>query len=737
MFPRLPLLKCIGKSLVKHVGIAVGFGFLGDVILDVGEDVWKYWEQQVSARERQAELEALAQAAGQECRAQVAEVVREVAAGLPAQAQQAMEAYLLQIPAMLRRSLRRPADPSGRTVPPSLAPRNAEEFASLLSPRLPRFHPGDRPLPGVDWELVELLGVGGFGEVWKARNRHFDSLPPAALKFCLDPAARDRLLRHEAAVLNQVMSQGVHPGIVRLQHTYLDADPPCLQYEYVEGGDLAGLIREWHAQPGGPSPERVMREVLRLAEIVGFAHRLRPPVVHRDLKPANILVARAVDGEVTLKVADFGIGGLAAEQALGEQSRRAGAANLASTAVRGSFTPLYASPQQVQGGLPDTRDDVHALGVIWYQMLTGDLRSGAPAGLQWPKRLLERGMTQGQVDLLATCFEMRAEDRPADAAVLADRLHALVPAEVGRASSREIHCLRGHHGPVHAVALSCDGRLALSGGDDHTVRLWDVTAGEEVRCLTGHTGAVYTVAFSPDGRHALTGSDDRTLRLWEVGSARELACWRGHGAAITGLAFSSDGRRALSGSGALDGEGDPADCSLRLWDVPTGRELRRIGEHSAPVLAVSFCPDGVRAVTGGWDHRMRLWHVDSGRLLREYPRQEGPVWSVAASSDGRHAVSGSTDAAVRLWELSSGRELRRFEGHGDWVLSVALSADNTRVLSGCGDGKLRLWDAGTADNLCTWQGHGGSVRSVAFGAEGRHILSGGQDGMVRLWTVPP
>jgi eukaryotic-like serine/threonine-protein kinase len=80
---------------------------------------------------------------------------------------------------------------------------------------------------------------GGFGEVWKARHAHFDSFDPVALKFCTDPVARQRLLRHEAKVLDRVMRQGRHPGIVRLEATYLSADPPCLQYEYVKGATWA------------------------------------------------------------------------------------------------------------------------------------------------------------------------------------------------------------------------------------------------------------------------------------------------------------------------------------------------------------------------------------------------------------------------------------------------------------------------------------------------------------------
>ena len=290
----------------------------------------------------------------------------------------------------------------------------------LLPPALPRFKPGNRP-PGIgDWQLVELLGVGGFGEVWKAINPRFDGMPPVALKFCLDPKAQERLLTHEAAILNQVMRHGKHDGIVPLLHTYLSADPPCLAYEYIDGGDLAGLIQ---ARRGGFPPQQAARVVQRLAEIVGFAHRLSPPVVHRDLKPANILMKSRTQGKLVFRITDFGIGGLAVQQAVSQSRRGTTSGEFLTAAWRGAYTPLYASPEQMRGaGRPDPRDDVYSLGVIWYQLLTGDLTKGRPGGEAWRKRLAERGMTPGLLALLASTCEDEQVDRPANGAELAEKL---------------------------------------------------------------------------------------------------------------------------------------------------------------------------------------------------------------------------------------------------------------------------------------------------------------------------
>lgn len=430
-----PLLSGIGKIVLNCVGV----GQISEVLVEVAGAVLNEWSGRHEANERQAELERLARATADEVRAQVAEIVAELAHDRTPGEQARLTGYLTQVPAMVRRTLRRPSDPSGSTILPQLMPQQADDLLALLPPAWPRFESGASP-PGLSNRvLLELLGMGGFGEVWKASNPQVSGLKPVALKFALHASDREALLHHEAAVLARVQEQDDIPGVVRLLDTYLHLDTPGLEYEYVAGGDFTALVREERAQlpvsqheqadgiglATGPllPPARVADWIRELTRTVAHFHHLQPAIVHRDLKPANILVQPLANGGRRLKIADFGIGGIVAARVLAQTRQAPRSAQL--TLLRGAYSPLYASPEQERGLPADPRDDVHALGVLWFQLLQGDWTRGAPRGQGWAQRLRQRGMEPAIITLLASCFEDDPADRPRDAGSLLDALDRL------------------------------------------------------------------------------------------------------------------------------------------------------------------------------------------------------------------------------------------------------------------------------------------------------------------------
>jgi DNA-directed RNA polymerase subunit RPC12/RpoP len=293
--------------------------------------------------------------------------------------------------------------------------------------------------------------------------------------------------------------------------------------------------------------------------------------------------------------------------------------------------------------------------------------------------------------------------------------------------------LTGHIRFVYSLAVSPDGKWAVSGSMDKTVKIWGLNTGQCRTTLEGHTASVTSVAITPDGKRILTGSSDRSVRAWDAGSGQEVAKLEGHTKGVWSVAALYDNARALSGG---------VDKTLRLWDLASGKCLMTIvcgTDGTDEVFSAAVNPVGTQALSGHRDGRVRLWNLETGQCLATLKGHSGIVKSVQITLNGRFAISGSDDQTVKVWDLEAGTCVGTLEGHHDKVISVAISPDGTLIAStGFNDRTVRLWDwkSGSCLQVLTLEENNPATRSVAFDPRGARLLAGTCGGDVHVIHLP-
>jgi len=280
--------------------------------------------------------------------------------------------------------------------------------------------------------------------------------------------------------------------------------------------------------------------------------------------------------------------------------------------------------------------------------------------------------------------------------------------------------LRGHGGPVRAVAVSADGKSAISASFDSSAIRWSLTRNAAEQVLRFHDGAVNAAAFLNDGRSATAGEDGR-IAIWKAGEPAPVTVLQGHTAPIVALAVSPDG--ATLASAAWDG-------SVRLWPLAGGAP-RVLEGHQQNVNGVAFAPGGGAVISAGYDATVRIWPLtDAPPVITTLPT---PLNSVAVASDGE-IVAGGADGKVYF--LSPSGELRgELAAASTPLIAVAVSPDGALVAAAGIRGSVAVIERRERKLARTLVGPGLPVWSAAFLPDSRTLITGGADRMVRRWDA--
>jgi RNA polymerase sigma factor (sigma-70 family) len=301
-------------------------------------------------------------------------------------------------------------------------------------------------------------------------------------------------------------------------------------------------------------------------------------------------------------------------------------------------------------------------------------------------------------------------------------------------TGRAVRRLEMGIGFLAGSAFTPDGKTAaLAYTDQKTASLVfvDTLTGKQVHRKDMPTLKVIgSLAFSPDGRTLAGWCDDETIRLWEVATGREIRRMTGRQAKVTELTISPDGQTLASGG---------HDFTIRLWDVKTGAERHKLEGFAGQIFSLAFAPDGATlASTGRNDKSIRLWDVKTGTLRQRIEGHQAPPHLAAFSPDGKLLASfEASDHSIRLWDAATGRPLRRIDGGSNYmgVLCLLFSSDSKTLVAGGNSFTIRLWNLDSGEEIRPRGEHQSRVSSVAYSPDGKTLASGNLDSTIRLWDV--
>ena len=279
--------------------------------------------------------------------------------------------------------------------------------------------------------------------------------------------------------------------------------------------------------------------------------------------------------------------------------------------------------------------------------------------------------------------------------------------------------LRGHGGPVRALAISADGSEAVSGSFDTSAIRWSLKRNVAEQVMRYHDNAVNAVAWLKDGR-IVTGGADARIAIWTPGRQQPDKVLNGHTGPVVGLAVSPDGQWLASASW---------DHTARLWSLAGGAP-RVLEGNKQNVNGIAFTPDGSALVSAGYDATLRIFRLAGGVTVRNLPT---PLNSVAVAPDGEIVTAG---ADGKVYFLSPQDEVRGdVQASATPIIALALSYDGKLIAAAGVRGSVAVIDRAARKLEHTLVGPGLPVWSVAFFPDSRTLLTGGTDRMVRRWNA--
>jgi WD40 repeat protein/tRNA A-37 threonylcarbamoyl transferase component Bud32 len=558
--------------------------------------------------------------------------------------------------------------------------------------------------------IEKELGRGGMGIVYLGRDLRLHE-KPVVVKVLLEKSLKDPWVMQKFEQEREALARVDHPGVVAILDTgKLADDKPYIVMQYIDGPSLRETIA---AGSEGLDLKQAAAIIKQIGPALHAVHEKK--IYHRDLKPENILLQKLSRIDEQVKIVDFGIA-------------KVKDSIIAPSTITGALaagTVLYMSPEQLHGERITAASDVYSFGVIAYELVTGR-RPFKPTTIANLVDMQREGVRVKPADLrpqltaeadaailkaLAFDHTQRYQSAHEFGKVLASALDEEDPPVVSKRQPTRRLVSAKPRGPQSAAESKTTIEIPRPTSE---VRV-QLTSPNVERAKTTKVKllilALVVVSLLSAGY--LLVANRKSL----LGSAKhpELYIETGHWDDVESLAFSFDGKMLATAG---------RDFQIKLWDIPTGQEVRAFVGHLSTVAAMALSPDGkLLASLGENEEKIRLWNLATGAELKTFI---GPTEArILFSPDSQFLAVASSEGSIRLWNANDGVEVKTFQtdADGENVTWIAFSPDGKMLASIEPGEAIKLWDVPTGNSLRTIPLDQGSDGLVLFSSDGRTFWS--------------
>ncbi len=291
---------------------------------------------------------------------------------------------------------------------------------------------------------------------------------------------------------------------------------------------------------------------------------------------------------------------------------------------------------------------------------------------------------------------------------------------------------------VTAFAISPDGKtLAVSGYRE--ILLTSLPEGKLVARLPGRSMRLHSISFTPDGKTlAAVGGDPAQsgeILIWDFESRKIRHAIATSTDTLFGGSISPDGKLLACGG---------ADKSIRLYELATGKELRKMDHHEDWVFQTTFGMDSKRLVTAGRDRAAKLIDVESGRFIENVNLLREALTAVTRHPKRDWVAVGGAERVPYLYRMDRPRAMRiaddstliqKFERQDGPITALAISPDGARLAVGAEAGDVRIYETVTGKFVARCSGHQGGIYALQFTLDGASLATGGFDGTIRIYDM--